>query len=134
MSSLKSIFYGLLLIVLGVTGCTSNSTVSSGFGTGGGFSINLTATQSNLVGGGQTVLIASVRDAQGNPVNDSARGVTFASTLGGQITAVNSITGGVCSTTYTAPATTSALVPGVDQVTASYQGAVAFVSIFVSKT
>jgi hypothetical protein len=130
MSLLKICIVGLMLGVLGMVGCNSNTSSSSGFGTGSGYSINLTATQSTLPQGGQTTLIASVRDAQGNPVNDSTRGVSFTSSLGSTITAQTSIIGGVCSTTYTAPAATTT-TSGVDQVTASYLGASAFVSIFV---
>ena len=45
----------------------------------------LTATQTILPQGGQTILIASVKDNQGNPVNDSTRGVTFTSSQGGDL-------------------------------------------------
>lgn len=136
----KYFFTGSLMFclcgLLALAGCSSNTSSSSGFGSGSGYSINLTAAQTILPQGGQTALIASVKDAQGNPVNDSARGVSFTSSLGGTIAAQTSITGGVCSTTYTAPAastTTTTTNTGVDQVTASYQGAVAYVSIYVFK-
>ncbi len=135
MSYPKIFLIGLMLSVLGIAGCSSNSAVSSGFGTGGGYSINLTATQTTIPQGGQTTLNASVRDAQGNPVNDSATdAITFTSSLGSTITKQNSgtITGGVASAIYAAPATTTTTT-GVDQVTASYRGASAFVSIFVYK-
>jgi hypothetical protein len=76
-----------------------------------------------------------VKDAQGNPVNDSAKGVTFTSSLGATITPTNtpnSINLGVCSATYLAPAVaTTTAANKVDQITASYQGAVAWVSIYV---
>jgi hypothetical protein len=137
MSYLKIIIVALLLCVLGIVGCSSNTSSSSGFGTGSGYSINLTATQSTLPQGGQTTLIASVRDAQGNPVNDSAAdAISFSSSLGSTITKSNTggtigtIIGGVATALYTAPATTTTTT-GVDQVTASYRGASAFVSIFV---
>lgn len=134
MSYIKILIVGLILCALGMmAGCSSNSSSSSGFGSGSGYSINLTATQTNLPAGGQTTLIASVKDAQGNPVNDSLQGVSFTSSLGAGFGSVNSITGGVSTATYTAPGSTSASIPGVDQVTASYQGAFAFVSIFVFK-
>ena len=145
---IKIFLFGLLLCALSIFGCSSNTSSSSGFASGSGFSINLTATQTILRQGGHTTLIASVKDAQGNPVNDSARGVSFSSTLGATITVPSAtITGGVCSADYAAPGaaattttttTTTATTPtttttttGVDQVTASYQGAVAYVSIFV---
>ncbi|MFH0789181.1 MAG: hypothetical protein V2B13_16410 [Pseudomonadota bacterium] len=133
MTYLKIFLIGLMLSVLGMAGCSSNSAVSSGFGTGGGYSINLTATQTNIPQGGSTTLIASVRDAQGNPVNDSTRGVTFTSSIGATITQPASIIGGVSSTTYTAPTAANTATPGIDQVTASYLGASAFVSIYVYK-
>ncbi|MBI5605744.1 MAG: hypothetical protein HY879_20615 [Deltaproteobacteria bacterium] len=118
-----------------MAGCSSNSSSSSGFGSGSGYSVNLTATQTNIPAGGQTTLIASVKDAQGNPVNDSTSGaVTFTSSLGATFP-INTgiISGGVSTSTYTAPASGSATIPGVDQVTASYRGAFAYVSIFVFK-
>jgi hypothetical protein len=138
----KKFFWGSLILCLcglmALAGCSSNTSSSSGFGAWSGYSINLTAAQTMLPQGGQTTLIASVKDAQGNPVNDSTRGVSFTSTLGATIATVSSIVGGVSSTTYTAPAaststTTTSTNTGVDQVTASYQGAVAFVSIFIFK-
>jgi hypothetical protein len=126
----KIFLFALILCSVAISGCSSNTSSSSGFGSGSGYSINLTTTQSTLPQGGSTTLIASVKDAQGNPVNDSTRGVTFTSSLGETIAPQTSIIGGVCSTTYTAGSTTAT---GVDQVTASYQGASAFVSIFVFK-
>jgi hypothetical protein len=134
----KKFFWGSLILclcgLLALAGCSSNSSSSSGFGSGSGYSINLTATQTVIPAAGQTTLIAAVKDAQGNPINDSTRGVSFTSSLGATITVPSaSIVGGVCSAVYTAPAATTATIPGVDQVTASYQGAVAFVSIFVFK-
>lgn len=126
MSLQKCFLFSLILCALAIAGCNSNSAVSSGFGSGSGFSINLTATQSNIPQGGFTTLIALVRDGQGIPVNDSTGGVVFTSSIGGTITAQTSILGGTCSATYNAPTT-----PGVDQITASYRGASAFVSVFV---
>lgn len=130
MTYTKILIFGLILCTLGIAGCTNTST-SSGFGTGGGYSINLRATQTIIPQSGQTTLIATVRDAQGNPVNDATRGVSFTSSLGATITTVDSITLGACSTTYTAPSSTNTATPGVDQVTASYQGAFAYISIYV---
>ena len=122
----------LMLFVLGISGCNSNTSTTSGFGPGSGYTINLRATQTILPQGGQTTLIASVKDNQGNPVNDSSRGVTFTSTQGGNFPTKEAfISLGVCSATYTAPSPTASVV--VDQVTASYQGAFAFVSIEVYK-
>ena len=125
----------LILGVLGITGCTSNTSTESGFGTGNGFNINLRTTQSIVQQGGQAILTASVKDGQGNPVNDSTKGVTFASTLGATITADKTINLGVCTAIYTAPGAGSTTQPStvVDQVTASYQGATAYISIQVYK-
>ncbi len=138
MSAIKILLFGLLLCALCIAGCSSNTASSSGFGSGSGYSINLTATQTILRQGGQTQLIAAVKDAQGNPVNDASTGVTFSSTLGATITQPTSIIGGICQTIYTAPSgtsssgsTTTTTATGVDQVTASYRGAFAFVSISV---
>jgi hypothetical protein len=140
MSYLKIFIVGLILCVLGIAGCASNTSSSSGFGTGSGYSINLTATQSTLPQGGSTTLIAAVKDAQGNPVNDTAtNAVSFTSSLGVIITYPNTTTagtiiGGVCTAIYTAPTSAATTTnSGVDQVTASYRGASAFVSIFVFK-
>ena len=123
----------LILCLLGIAGCTSNTSTSSGFGSGSGYTINLRATQTILPQGGQTILIASVKDNQGNPVNDSTRGLIFTSTQGATITAEEFINLGVCIATYTAPSSTSIPSAVVDQVTASYQGAFAYVSIEVFK-
>jgi hypothetical protein len=122
----------LMLCVLGIAGCTSNTSTTSGFGGGSGYTINLRATQTILPQGGSTTLIASVKDNQGNPVNDSTRGVTFTSTQGGTFpTTETFINLGVCTATYTAPSPAATVV--VDQITASYQGAFAYVSIEVYK-
>ena len=157
MSYIKISLFGLLLCALSMPGCSSNTSSSSGSGSGSGFSINLTATQTVLPQGGSTTLIAAIKDAQGNPVNDSATdAVTFTTSLGATITKQNSgtINGGVASAVYGAPGasssgsttgttgttttTTATTYPtigttGVDQVTASYRGAFAFISIFVFK-
>jgi hypothetical protein len=123
----------LILCVLGITGCSSNTTSSSGYGQGTGYNISLRTTQALLPQGGSSILIATVKDNQGNPINDSSGGVLFTSTQGATIVKdVDSINLGVCNATYTAPSTTAANVV-VDQVTASYQGAFAFVSIEVYK-
>jgi hypothetical protein len=122
----------LIVCVLGVTGCTSNTTTSSGYGQGTGYTIDLRATQTLLPQGGSTILIASVKDNQGNPVNDSSRGLVFTSTQGATITPDDKINLGVSNATYAAPTTITANVV-VDQVTASYQGAFAYISIEIYK-
>jgi hypothetical protein len=135
MSHFKLVIGVLAVVLFGLAGCSSNTSSSSGYGSGSGYSINLTATQTVIPLGGQTTLIAAVKDSQGNPVNDSTNSVQFTSTLGGTFSSTTKIVGGVCSTIYTAPAgatstTTITVSSGVDQVTASYQGAVAYVSIY----
>lgn len=131
MTFTKIFLFCLMLCVLGIAGCTSNTSTSSGFGSGSGYTIDLRTTSSILPQVGQATLIASVKDAQGNPVNDIARGVTFTSTQGAVIDAEGVINLGVCNAIYTAPEPTVSVV--VDQVTASYQGAFAYVSIEVYK-
>jgi hypothetical protein len=142
MTYTKIFLFCLLVCVLGIAGCASNTSTNSGFGSGSGFTIDLRTTNSILPQGGQATLIASVKDAQGNPVNDSTRGVLFTSSQGGKFTfdntsSVNSapIILGVCQAIYTAPGVASTTQPNVviDQITASYQGAFAFVSIEVYK-
>lgn len=138
MSNFKLVVGVLAVVIFGLAGCSSNTSSSSGYGSGSGYSINLTATQTVIPLGGQTTLIAAVKDSQGNPINDSANSVLFTSTLGATFSSTTKIVGGVCSTVYTAPAAsastaTTTVSSGVDQVTASYQGAVAYVSIYVYK-
>jgi len=123
----------LMLCVLGIAGCTSNTSTSSGYGEGGGYSINLTTTNSLLPQTGKATLIATVRDAQNNPVNDSTRGVTFSSSQGGTFSTNNSINLGDCTVIYTPPSATTLPAVVTDQITASYQGAFAYVSIEVYK-
>jgi hypothetical protein len=122
----------LILCVLGIAGC-SNTSTSSGFGQGAGYSINLTITSTIIPQGGSTILIASVRDASNNPVNDSTRGVTFTSSQGGTITPETKINLGICNATYTIAASTTLPSVVTDQITASYQGAYAYGSIEVYK-
>lgn len=121
----------LCVLGIGIAGC-SNTSTSSGYGQGGGYNINLTATQTILPQGGETILIASVKDNQGNPVNDSTRGVIFTSSQGADWPLKEPfISLGVCNATYKAPSPTLPVV--IDQVTASYQGAYAYISIEVYK-
>ena len=133
MTYTKIFLFCLLMCVLGIAGCTSNTTTNSGFGSGSGYTIDLRTTNSILPQGGHATLIASVKDAQGNPVNDSTRGVTFTSTQGASITADKVINLGVSSADYTLAAATTLPSTVVDQVTASYQGAFAYISIQVYK-
>lgn len=134
MTYVKFFLCCLILGALGITGCTSNTTNSSGFGQGSGYTISLRATQTIVPQGGSTILIASVKDNEGNPVNDSSRGVLFTSSQGQSITkAIDKINLGDCEATYTASNTSNFPNVVVDQVTASYQGAFAFVSIEVYK-
>ena len=122
MTYTKIFLFCLLMCVLGIAGCTANTSTNSGFGSGGGFTIDLRTTNSILPQGGHATLIASVKDAQGNPVNDSARGVTFTSTQGAAITADKTINLGVCSADYTAPAATTQPTAVVDQIRLPIRG------------
>ena len=140
MTYIKIFIFCLMLCVLGNIGCSDsssgigkNSSSCTDFGTGSGYKIKLCVTNSILPQGGQTTLIASVKDGQENPVNDSSRGVTFTSTQGATINADKTINLGVCSAIYTAPAAATQPSTVVDQIEASYQGAFAHISIQVYK-
>jgi hypothetical protein len=144
MTYIKIFIYCLILCVLGIAGCSSSENTSGGFGSGttscsgfgsdSGFSINLCVTQSLVPQGGEAILIASVKDNQGNFVNDSSRGVTFSSTQGATITKdEDKINLGSCTAIYKAPTSTTLPNAVIDRVTATYQGAFAHVSIEVFK-
>ena len=137
MSHIKIWFWIVaLLALLGFAGCSSNTLSSSGYGSGAGYTMNLTATNTTIPYGGQSTLIVSVKDASGNPVNDSSTtAITYSSTQGGTFSPATPLDGGVSTAVFTAPAasTTTTQTSVVDQVTASYRGAIAYVSIFVYK-
>jgi hypothetical protein len=125
-----------LLALLGFAGCSSNTLSSSGYGEGAGYKMNLTATNTTIPYGGQSTLIVFVKDASGNPVNDSsATAITYSSTQGGTFTGATPLDGGESHAVYAAPAasTTTTQTSVVDQITVSYKGAIAYVSIFVYK-
>ncbi|MEW6185298.1 MAG: hypothetical protein AB1585_06105 [Thermodesulfobacteriota bacterium] len=125
----------LMLGVLGIAGC-SNTSSSSGYGSGAGYKINLTTSADRVPQGGNAIIFANVQDAQGNPVNDSTSGrITFTSEWGGTISTAGPITMGNCTVTYNAPGKDDDDQPAVivDRITASYQGAIAWVSIQVYK-
>jgi hypothetical protein len=129
----------LTLLTVSLLGCSSNTSSSSGFGSGSGYSLNFTTSNALVPEGGSVTLIVAGRDAQGNPVNDSVQGVTFSSTLGGTFAPTSGncfLSSGVATTVFTAPGgttTTPAAAVGVTQITASYKGAFAYTSISVYK-
>ena len=129
----------LIILAASLLGCNSNTSSSSGFGTGSGYSLNLTTSNTSIPEGGSATLIVAAKDAQGNPVNDSVQGVTFSATLGGSFSPVSPfLSSGVGTTVFTAsggttPTPTPAAAVGVNQITASYKGAFAYMSIFVFK-
>jgi len=139
----KTVFYGCLLmglLALTLSGCETTSSelgtgACSGYSSGPGYTINVCVSKTILPQGGSAIVTAYVKDAQGNPVNDSSRGVTFASEWGGTFSTASSISLGNCTVTYTAPGAGSTTQPStvVDRITASYQGAVAWVSVEVYK-
>jgi hypothetical protein len=141
MTQLKIFIYGcLFLSLLAICGCETTSSelgtgACSGYSSGPGYTINVCVSKTILPQGGSAVVTAYVKDAQGNPVNDSSRGVTFASEWGGTFSTNSSINLGTCSVTYTAPGAGSTTQPStiVDRITAGYQGAVAWVSVEVYK-
>lgn len=128
----------LILLTVSLLGCSSNTSSSSGFGSGSGYSLNLTASNTTIPEGGSATLIVAAKDAQGNPVNDSVQGIIFSSTLGGTFDpALPFLSSGVATSVFTASGGTTTPTPaaavGVTQITASYKGAFAFMSIFVFK-
>jgi hypothetical protein len=127
-----------LLSILAFTllGCSANTSSSSGYGSGSGYSVNITTSNSSVPEGGSTTLIVTAKDGQGNPVNDSVTPITFSSTLGGSFSPASPfLSSGVTSTVYTAAGGTSSTTPtaavGVTQITASYKGAFAYMSIYI---
>ena len=128
------------ILAFALLGCSNNTSSSSGFGSGSGYSLNVTTSNSSVPEGGSTTLIVTAKDGQGNPVNDSVTPVTFSSTLGGSFSPTSSfLSSGVTSSVYTASGgssssggTTTAAV-GVTQITASYKGAFAYMSIYIFK-
>ena len=126
----------LIVIALFLLGCNSNTSSSSGFGSGSGYSLNITTSNTSVPEGGSATLIVAAKDAQGNPVNDSVQAVTFSSTLGGSFSPTSPfLSSGVATTVYTASGgstpTPAAAAVGVTQITASYKGAFAYMSIYV---
>jgi hypothetical protein len=135
MNRITTLIYLLIILTLFLLGCNSNTSSSSGFGSGSGYSLNLTTSNTSIPEGGSATLIVAAKDAQGNPVNDSVQGVTFSSTLGGSFSPSSPfLSSGVATTVFSAsggatPTPTAAL--GVTQITASYKGAFAYMSIYV---
>jgi len=127
----------LIILAAALLGCNSNTSSSSGFGSGSGYSLNLTTSNTSVPEDGSATLIVAARDAQGNPVNDSVQGVTFSSTLGGTFTPTSPfLSSGVATAVFTASkgtTTTTTAAVGVTQITASYKGAFAYMSIYVFK-
>ena len=127
----------LIILTLFLLGCNSNTSSSSGFGSGSGYSLNLTTSNTSIPEGGSATLIVAAKDAQGNPVNDSVQGVTFSSTLAGSFSPVSPfLSSGVATAVFTAAGgttTTTTAAVGVTQITASYKGAFAYMSIYVFK-
>ena len=138
MNRITTLICLLIILTLFLLGCNSNTSSSSGFGSGSGYSLNLTTSNTSIPEGGSATLIVAARDAQGNPVNDSVQGVTFSSTLGGSFSPASPfLSSGVATTVFTASGgttpTPAAAAVGVTQITASYKGAFAYMSIFVFK-
>ena len=135
MNRITTLICLLVILSLFLLGCNSNTSSSSGFGSGSGYSLNITTSNTSVPEGGSTTLIVAAKDAQGNPVNDSVQGVTFSSTLGGSFSpATPFLSSGVATTIFTASGgttTTPTAAVGVTQITASYKGAFAYMSIYV---
>jgi PKD repeat protein len=138
MKRLATLMSLLTIAALALLGCSANTSSSSGYGSGSGYSLNITTSNSSVPESGSTTLIVTAKDGQGNPVNDSVTPITFSSTLGGSFSpATPFLSSGVTSTVYTASggttATTTTATVGVTQITASYKGAFAYMSIYVFK-
>ncbi|MBI5584448.1 MAG: hypothetical protein HY892_11555 [Deltaproteobacteria bacterium] len=138
MKRLATLLSLLSILALALLGCSSNTSSSSGFGSGSGFSLNVTTSNSSVPEGGSTTLIVTAKDGQGNPVNDSVTPVTFSSTLGGSFSPTSPfLASGVTSSVFTASggssSSSSTATVGVTQITASYKGAFAYMSIYVFK-
>ncbi len=139
MKNRQGVILGIIGIwVIGMLGCSTTSSelgtgACSGYATGGGYKINICVSKVILPQGGSAVVMANVKDAQDNPVNYNTKGVTFASEWGGTFATASSINLGNCTTTYTAPSKEGQPSTVVDRITASYQGAVAWISVEVYK-
>lgn len=128
----------LLMAALAMWGCSANTSSSSGYGSGSGYSLNITTTNSSVPESGSTTLIVTAKDGQGNPINDSVTGITFSSTLGGTFSPASPfLSSGVATAVYTAPgsgtATPTTAATGVTQISASYKGAFAYMSLYIFK-
>lgn len=130
----------LLLAAAVILGCNSNDSDTGG-GSGGSsgsssdssttstLSVSLTATITQVYTGGESTLLATVRE-NGQPVADGST-VVFASALGAKISASSgsgdpTTLSGTAQATYTAPSTA-----GTDTVTASYRDAYDTVTISI---
>jgi hypothetical protein len=138
MKRLATLMSLLTIAALAMLGCSANTSSSSGYGSGSGYSLNITTSNSSVPEGGSTTLIVTAKDGQGNPVNDSVTPITFSSTMGGSFSpATPFLSSGVTSSVYTAPGgtatTTTTAASVVTQVTASYKGAFAYMSIYIFK-
>lgn len=130
----------LTIAAFTLLGCSANTSSSSGYGSGSGYSLNITTSNSSVPEGGNTTLIVTAKDGQGNPVNDSVTPILFSSTLGGSFSPASPfLSSGVTSTVFTASGGTATTTPtptatvGVTQITASYKGAFAYMSIYIFK-
>ncbi|NLF95181.1 MAG: hypothetical protein GX569_00495 [Candidatus Riflebacteria bacterium] len=153
----------MILVVMATLaiGCAQSNPVSTGFVGTGGYAINLSASAKSVPFGGSVVFNAVVQDADGNMVMTSPHSVTFTTTHGGQVTPIQApLANGIAQVVYVAPqyvapaslrAQAAADVeipeikelptptgvpsefPRTDMVTASFQGAIAKISINVYK-
>jgi hypothetical protein len=125
---------GALWVFIGILAACSASTTTSGFGTGAGYSIEVSAAITNVPQGGSAVLLARVRDNSGSPAPDGTS-VFFTADKGtitdftGTATGTATTTGGVAQLRYNAGSTAASL--GVVNITGTSQGATARISLFV---
>lgn len=149
MKKLISIFL-FCLASLAIIGCNSDANpVSTGFSDDAnlGHSINLTISNDAVPYAGTVSMQVAVRDAAGKPIARSSLegNVIFTSLLGGTFQSTPAYAEGVVSSSYTAPsvksATTASLradsanlptnLPIFDEISVSYRGAIAKISVML---
>ncbi len=155
----KMALFALVVMATLAIGCAQSNPVSTGFSGDGGYSINLTASAKSVPFGGSVVFNAVVKDADGNSVMTSPHSVTFVTTQGGKMTPIQApLANGIAQAVYVAPQYAASLraqavgdveipkidnlptptgvpseFPRTDMVTATFQGAIAKISINVYK-
>ena len=139
---MKRIIYFCLIITslaLLVSGCStgSNNTMTTGFPEGSGYKINLSVSQRTLPPSGTAIVSGVVIDDSGNPVDQAD--VILASNQGGTFSngtdkiKIVKTTNGIFSVVYAPPQpaedSKSILPSRLDQITASFYGAISVLEV-----